>query len=189
MRCKVDPFAWVELLPGAWFAAFDGRALVRVSEPGALFVRASDDDGEVAECLVGRDTEFDVSVSYPFEFQVVAPEGARVFVLDEYSQGSASSGDILTNIERRVEQSGSLYEVKKALRLQQFQRRELMATMRENAVAMQRMRESLRAEFSPGEGIQKKPSPGDAPQAVEPAEKPGEGIQKKPSPGDAKVAE
>ena len=111
-----------------------------------------------------------------------------VWAVSLLNTGVPVSGVPFANVERLPMESGSLYEVKRALRLQQFERRELMKEMRREADKMRQLRETVRAEsaaLSPGEGIQKKPAPGDAVPDAGPGEKPGEGIEKKPSPGGA----
>lgn len=153
MKCKLDLTAWDEVSSGEWRLCRSGRLHVRLSAPAALYAT---DDG--VETLVGFDSEFEVIASGPFDFFV---DGlVRVFVFRSDPSGVPVSGVPFANVERLPMESGSLYEVKRALRLQQFERRELMKEMRREADQMRQLRATLRAESAaPEPKAEAKPEP------------------------------
>lgn len=115
MKCKLDLSAWDEIPSEQWRHCRSGRLHLRLSAPSALYAT---DDG--VETLVGFDSEFEVIASGPFEFFVDGP--VRVFVFRADPSGVPVSGVPFANVERLPMESGSLYEVKRALRLQQFEK-------------------------------------------------------------------
>lgn len=139
MKCKLDLTAWNEVPAREYLSCSSGRLHLRLSAPAALYAT---DDG--VETLVGYDHEFEVLSSGAFSYIVDGDVRVFVFALD----GSAcpASGVPFANIERLPMESGSLYEVKRALRLQQFERNALMKQMRAEADKMRLLRETLRAE-------------------------------------------
>lgn len=141
MKCKLDLVSWVEVPSAKWLNCQSGRLALRLSEPAAVYAT---DDG--VETLIGYDSDFEVLASAPFEFWV--EPGPRVFVYQGVDAGCVSSGQLLANVERLPMESGSLYEVKRALRLQQFERRELMKEMRAEADKVRQLRATLRAEVA-----------------------------------------
>jgi len=118
---KFDPFAWDEALSGD----VQGRLVVNLSAPGALFVIV-----QGFESLVGYGAAFDVTIDQVFSWRVEAPKGVRGFVQVQPDASFRSVGEIFSNPDRLVQESGAMLEVRKALRLQQIEHRQLMVELR-----------------------------------------------------------
>lgn len=123
---KFDPFRMQEVPCGK---DMEGHSPLEVvtSAPVALYVSS-----QGYEALVGYGATFDVSVDGPFSFRVEAAKGERVrcFVNSPPVAAFEPSGVIFTNHERGLEESGMLYEVKKALRQQRLEHAQFMQNVR-----------------------------------------------------------
>lgn len=177
---KLDVFAWSEFEPGVQVPGSARNLEVRCSAPSALYVSC-----QGYEALAGVGTDFDVGISEPFSFRLEGPQGVRCFYKGDFTAAYQAEGQVHTNCDRLPHQSGAVMEVRRALREQQFRHQQFMREARAAAAEIRRAQADAVAALKPGEGIEKKPSPGVAAPDPEPGEKPGEGIQKKPSPGDA----
>lgn len=71
------------------------------------------------EALVGNADRFDVKVQPPFDVRIEAPEDAVGYIRVPKAHSAESEGVIYTNADRQPHESGSVAEVRKALR--QFQ--------------------------------------------------------------------
>lgn len=121
---KFDPFSWNEVKPNEKISVKKGWLRLRLSAPCPLYVEA-----EGFEALVGVETAFDVELSEAVKFRVEAPKGVRVF--HHSPPGSIYEpveDEVYTNIDRMPDESGSVMEVRRALRELELHKR---ATLRE----------------------------------------------------------
>lgn len=135
---KFDPYSWLEVQSNVEVQASKGRLQLRVSAPCPLYVTA-----QGVEALVGVSTEFTVEVAEEITFRLDAPEGVRVFVYDPVPTAVVADGEVFTNIDRMVSESGMLQEVTRARRQLEFERRAMLREIRETAETVQAQ---LRAE-------------------------------------------
>ena len=63
-------------------------------------------------------------------FRVDAAPGVRIFVHRGYSSSVRAEGEVFTNIDRMVHESGAMQEVTRARRLFEIERRAALAEMR-----------------------------------------------------------
>jgi len=154
---KLDVFAWSEVIPGSEVAGVARNLELRCSAPSALFVSS-----QGYEVLAGYGTDFDLAIADEYTFRLEGPKGVRCFVKGDVSAQYQSQGQVFTNCDRLPHQSGAVLEVRRALREQQFRHQQFMREARQAAEGLRRMRSEFAASLSPGEGVQKKPSPGDA---------------------------
>ncbi|MFD1881003.1 hypothetical protein [Paracoccus pacificus] len=130
---RFDPYSWHEVSVNEEYEAAKGRLRVRCSAQAPLYISA-----QGCEALAGVETSFDVEVSEAVTWRVDAPEGVRVFVHAPPGTVLPSIGEVFTNIDRLPEESGSMYEVQKALRALEMERRAYGRDMRAAIAAVRR---------------------------------------------------
>lgn len=122
---KFDPFMWAEVTTSASHHA-EGFLGLRLSAPSAVYIVA---DG--FEALLGYGTSFDADIAGLFEYRVEGPKGVRFFQYVPPAVSFDSQGEVYTNADRLPFQSGQVYEVQRALRMQQLMQRDMMAEIRQ----------------------------------------------------------
>lgn len=122
---KFNPRDFKEVKPNENHKAEKGLLRVRLSAPCALFVSA-----QGHEALAGVGTSFDLEVSEAVTYRSEAPEGVRMFVTAPPSSARPFSGEVFTNIDRMVDESGSVLEVTRALRQLELMRRSALKEIR-----------------------------------------------------------
>lgn len=129
---KFDPFVWQEEKPNEKIQVGKGRVRLRVSVSAPVFFEA-----EGIEALVGTGTNFDFEVSEPGTVTVEMKAG-RVFRHVAHATAEPASGEVFTNIDRMVHESGALAEVTRARRLFELERRAFLRDLhaaRDKAIA------------------------------------------------------
>lgn len=127
---KFDHFAFSEVAPGVRRPIGAGVLRVRCSAASPLYIET-----EGVEVLAGVDTSFEVDLSRPVIWHVDAAAPVRVFVFEPVSTTAECRGEVFTNIDRLPSESGTLYEVQRAMRELEFQRRRAMREIRMCAAA------------------------------------------------------
>lgn len=129
---KFDPFIWQEEKPNEKIQVGKGRVRLRLSVAAPVYFEA-----EGVEALVGTGTAFDFEVSEPGAVTVEAKSG-RVFRHVGHATSERASGEVYTNIDRMVDESGALAEVTRARRLFELERRAFLRDLhaaRDKAIA------------------------------------------------------
>lgn len=154
-----DPTMWKEVKPGELFAA-SGRVNLVATHEMQLWCEVQGVEVLVA---VGRE----LSRSYTdtgVTWWVEGPEDARVFVEERGKAFHRPRGEKFTNIDRKPQESGTLLEVRRALRQIQLERRATIQALRAERVGKKLKKAG---EAPPVEPIPVEPVPGD-PDPVEP---------------------
>jgi hypothetical protein len=121
---KHDPSIWSENYD---FEEIEGQGLFRLrsSAEGALYCVF-----QGYETLVGTGSSFDVETSVDVTFSFVCDKECRVF----YYRPSVARLDpdlvVYTNIDSMSDQSGTVDEIRRALRLFEFERRQVLRDLR-----------------------------------------------------------
>lgn len=124
---RFDPNNWREVKPNEKVNVPQGVLRVCASDPGALYLETS----EGVEALVGFGSAWDVETAEEMTFHVALPRGGRVFFFVPSASVVVQEGEVFTNIDRLPDESGSLAEVRRALRTLEMQRRDMLREMRE----------------------------------------------------------
>lgn len=111
---------------------------MRCSAPCPLYVSV-----EGVEVLAGVSTFHEIDLSTAVTWHIDAAQGVRVFYYCPHSSSVEPDGEVFTNIDMMPQESGSILEVKKALRLFKL---EQQAGLREIHQAAETLRQE-RAEF------------------------------------------
>lgn len=153
-----DVFAWAETALNESLSG--SRSLVvRCSAPACLYVSV-----EGYEVLAGVGTDFDLRLGEAYSWRVEGPKGCRVFYQPGHMSSVDSQGEVFTNT-RMPEQSGSYFEVKKALREQKLQARVIMNEMRQATADLRAARSAAAAAqaaaAAPPAGADAAPAPAD----------------------------
>lgn len=128
MKTKFDVFSWDEVKTNEKVKNAKGQLWLRFSAPSALYIEA-----EGVEALAGYATEFDLEISEAVTFRVEAPKGVRAFRFSPPATSVVAAGEVFTNIDRMVHESGMVAEVTKARRLLEMERRQMLADIRREA--------------------------------------------------------
>lgn len=129
---KFDLWKWSEVNAGEEIEAPEGRLRLRCSAPAAVYVTAQ---GHEVLAAVGQ--EVDLTFSEAVTYRVDGPQAVRVFQEAPVGSSYRSTGEVFTNIDRKPHESGTLLEVRAALRRDQIERR---AYMREVELSTRRLR-------------------------------------------------
>lgn len=147
---KFDPFKRVEVKPNAENKAPEGRLQLWASRPVALFVCA-----EGYEVLVGTGVHFDLETQAEMTFRAEGEDGVRVFIEKPQREVFEPTGDeVFTNIDRKPNESGTIAEVRRAVRLAQLEMREMLRQAREAGLPIKRDGEAEEAQPK-GDDVQK----------------------------------
>lgn len=123
---KLDLFSWNECEIAREIAAPAGRLWLKVSSPSAVFVSS-----QGYEVLLGYGTEFDATLREPFSFRVDSTsKGVRAFVYGPALPTFEPSGEVFTNADRMIHESGTVLEVRKAMRAFQLEQRSMLRDLK-----------------------------------------------------------
>lgn len=138
---KFDPLSWNEVKPnGKEISAQKGQLWVRCSAPCPLYITV-----EGVEALAGVSCEHTIQLSDPVKWRVDAPQGVRVFFHRPHSTSVKFEGEVYTNIDQMPQESGSILEVKKTLRLFHLEQQQVMRGIREARDQLAAERDALEA--------------------------------------------
>jgi len=156
---KIDLFKWQEVDPLKTYEITSGKVHVMCSKDTAVFVAV-----EGYEILAGVGTDIRAEMNTPLinvSFQ--APKGARVFIYEPTLTPLTEHGEIFTNIDRQPMESGSVLEVRKAVRQLALDQMHTRRALRAEREALERERKAR----------EKPPEPESVPEpAPEPASEP-----------------
>lgn len=155
---KFDVFAWNEVHNGQEINAPKGKLRLRCSAPAPLYIQAHG-----VEALAGYGTAFEVDLSEAVTFRVDGPKGTRVFRWHPEPSATVAQGEVYTNIDRMVQESGTVMEVRRALRDLEIQRRSVLSEMRAEAAR-------LRPQPAPAPAPELAPEPAPADPAADEAQ-------------------
>ncbi len=127
---KHDPSIWSENYD---YEAIEGQGLfrLRASAEGALYCVF-----QGFETLVGTGSSFDVETSVDVTFSFVCDKECRVFYYRPSVARVEPDSVVYTNIDSMSDQSGAVDEIRKALRLFEFERRQILRDLRASAPAV-----------------------------------------------------
>ena len=132
---KFDPFAWHEVKPNENYEAPQGRLRVLCSQAAPLYVSAVG-----VEALSGVGTSHDLEISGPVTFCVDAAPSVRVFVHMPRQHVHKDEGEVFTNPDRMPLESGTVLEIKRAVREFQLLQAAQLREMRQEAQQLRRER-------------------------------------------------
>nr|QJB21519.1 MAG: hypothetical protein [Microvirus sp.] len=120
---KINPLEWSEVLETTFEA--QGLLQLRSADPFAIAIET-----EGVEVVLGAASEHRVPLVGPSRVTLVGGE-FRVFRRDIPSRVYRMTGEKFTNIDRLPQESGSVAEVTKALRMAKLEQRAMMREIRE----------------------------------------------------------
>lgn len=150
---KFDVFKWQEVALNSDFPVPDGRCDIRASSPVTLYAIS-----EGYEAIAGHGTVISVTLSGPAFARVEAhAKGVRAFVYSPPERALAASGTKFTSLDRAPQESGTIAEIKRTLRLHQIEQAALHQRYRAELARDRADLRSRRVERSP------EPEPEEAP--------------------------
>jgi len=123
---KFNPLDWSEIKPNAEVKITSGLVQLRCSAPAAVFTVV-----EGFEALAAHGTEIRFNLPEAATLKVVADKGVRVFKRNTYSRSCEDTSERFTNIDRLPHESGTVYEVSKAVRNLKLMERDAIRRIRE----------------------------------------------------------
>lgn len=136
---KFDPFSWDEVKPNVEVQVGKGPVRIMCAAPTALYISA-----QGVEALAGVGTSHDVEVSEPVTVKLDAPKGVRCFIFNPpLTTAVQPHGEVYTNVDRMVEESGTMAEITRARRQFELERR---AMLREMRVEHARLQKAMKAD-------------------------------------------
>lgn len=135
---KFNPFQWKEVKTNETLEAPKGRLLLRLSSPCPVYVSA-----QGFQALLGFASDFDAEFAEAVEIEIAAPKGVRAFAFEPEGCSFVCLTESFTNNDRMPNESGILADVTRARRMLDFERRQMLHDMRQEAASM---RASLRAD-------------------------------------------
>lgn len=155
---KFNPFNWQEVKTNEEIEAPKGWLRLRASAPCPLYLSATHVAHEVC---AGVGSVFDLDLSQAVTYRFEAPKGVRLFAFVGDQTTARPVGEVFTNIDRMPDESGNLLEVKRALRLFEFERRRAVREIRAERDALVALRaqsvplgDPASAAPADGEGVQ-----------------------------------
>lgn len=140
---KLDLFAWHEVKPSVEFASKPGRVWLKASAPVAVYITA-----QGYEVLAGTGIEVDVSISETVTVRVepTIKGTVRVFWYAPHFPAHRGEGEVFTNPDRMVHESGSVAEVRRAMREMQLQQQAMLRDMRIERAKLRRAKQAAEPE-------------------------------------------
>jgi hypothetical protein len=132
---KFNPLDWNEVKPNEEIKAPKGWLRVRLSAPCPLYVKT-----QGREALAGVGSSFDLEIPQAVTFRAEAPKGVRVFCNAPPVSSVVFQGEVFTNIDRMVNESGAVAEVTKALRQLELMRRASLKELRVESAKLKALR-------------------------------------------------
>lgn len=122
---KFNLFQWSEVKANEETQVESGWLRVRSSVVGALYLSA-----QGVETLVSRGSSWDVETGEAVTFRVETEGPGRVFYHVPRNAVHRPDGEVFTNIDRMPHESGSLLEVRRALRELELAKRDTLRQIR-----------------------------------------------------------
>lgn len=152
---KFTPNDWEELIPPmSWYNALVGPVEVVTNMPCALYVNTP----EGQEKLFGYGTNFFVEIAGEFSFRPhSAQTGFRSFRkrpdLSTLYEDPPEETEVFTNIDRMPDESGTVAEVTRALRMMEIERRAILSEIRSERASLEALRVSREDTELPSETV------------------------------------
>lgn len=127
---KFNSNDWSEIKPNVEIQVPAGRVRLRTTAQASCFVTQ---DG--TEALQGIGTEFSFTLSAPSAIKVNIVTPGRVFIRDFVRRGFVDQSEVYTNVDRLPNESGTVLEVTKALRMLKLEERAMVARIRAEMAA------------------------------------------------------
>lgn len=126
---RFDMTEWQEIDCGVKEILPKGRLRLRASAPVAVYCYdESDKEGRGVLAATGDEVELIYALDGPYAFEVIPREaGTRVFMYWPQLDLFGPTGEVFTNADRMIHESGSMYEVKRAMRHLQLEQRRIVA--------------------------------------------------------------
>jgi len=122
---KFSPENWKEVKPNEQIEITQGRLWLRLTQASPILVTSLSG----VETLVCFDTETDIEVT-DCAFAVFTNEKARGWLFERPVEYFESEGEIFTNADRMIPESGTMTEITSALRLFKLEQRAILADAR-----------------------------------------------------------
>lgn len=122
---KFNPYNWNEVKHDQTINVEKGRVQLRLSKPAAVYVTA-----QGYQTLVGHGTTFDFEVTEEVSVNIEASASTRWFIYQPGQTAKPAEGTVFTNIDRMIQESGTITEVKRALRQLEIERRSALREIR-----------------------------------------------------------
>ena len=144
---KFDVFKWQEIDASSVYEIQSGKVHVMCSKPAAVFATV-----EGYEVLLGVGTEIKADIAaLSVEIKIQAPSGTRAFVNSPTVALLVDDGEVFTNIDRQPMESGTMLEIKKAMRQFQIEQMNLRRELRAERHALDRAK-GVRADETAPDG-------------------------------------
>lgn len=126
---RFDFHEWQEVTCGQKEILPEGRLRLRASSPVAVyFWNEGSKSPQSILAAVGEEIDLIYSLDGPYAFEVIPREpGTRVFMHWPQVTVFEPGGEVFTNADRMIHESGSMYEVKRAMRHLQLEQRRIVA--------------------------------------------------------------
>lgn len=142
---KFDVFKWQEIDVSSVYEIQSGKVHVMCSKPSAVFGTV-----EGYEVLLGVGTEIRLDIAaLSVEIKIQAPAGTRAFVNSPTVAVLVDDGEVFTNIDRQPMESGTMLEIRKAMRQFQMEQMNLRRELRAERHALERAKGVRAAETAP----------------------------------------
>lgn len=130
---RFDPFNWSEVKPNVEIKVDNGRLQLLCSVPSQVYVTA-----QGYEVLAGVGQEVNLQISEEVTFRIESDAPGRYFVYQPERIALEAEGEVFTNADRMIEESGTIAEIRRELRAFELERRETLREIRmERAQARQ----------------------------------------------------
>jgi len=141
---KFDLFRWHEVKPNDKIQAPKGFLRLRLSQASPVYLEA-----EGYEVLLGVSSSFDVELSQAVTFRAEAPSKTRVFFERGFGSSVEQSGEVFTNIDRMVDESGTVSEITRAMRMFELERRATLKEIRQERASLLKQVQASKPDILP----------------------------------------
>lgn len=145
MSRKFDPFKWKPLDAKKTYTSERGVLRVLCSQISALVVEAVDSKtGESREILASVGTEHHIETTQTLDWRIVGPDDLIGSYYDPDANVYEGVSEVFTNIDRKPHESGSVLEVRKAMRQERLRIRGDLEAIREATRDLKRSQKAAR---------------------------------------------
>lgn len=155
---KFSPYNWNEVKSNETLNVEKGRVRLQISKPSAIFTIS-----EGYEALVGYGTSFDFEISESAQIKIDGPTTARLFHYRSAATTLQEHGEVFTNIDRMVQESGTMAEVTRALRMLEIERRSALRDIQRASNGLSAQRRAAQPNPAPEPEPTPEPSPAPEP--------------------------
>lgn len=152
---KLNPLEWSQIENGKQIQAPSGVVQLRGSAPFAVLVSAL---GVETVQFVAAQTRLRLPEAATFKV-IPSQEGLVVFMKDTRSRVVRMTGEKFTNIDRLPQESGTMLEVTRALRLMKLEERAMVRRIREERAAAEEVIERAKPKAPEEAEPPKEPEP------------------------------